>query len=97
VSRSKPAARLFTANAIVLLLIADDPGIRLEALADRAGIDGRHVLRILSALEAAGYITRKGSTRLDATYAVHVGSAVHEPPVETTIGKLLAAFERLNE
>ena len=96
-TRAKPDAPLFTANAIVLLLIAEDPGIRLEALADRAGVDRRHILRILSGLEAAGYITRKGSTRLDARYAVHLGCAVHEPPVETTIGKLLAAFECLNE
>ena len=91
-SPKRAEARLLTVHARVLLLIAADPGVRLDELADRAGIHRRHLLRVLVRLEATGHIARKGSTSLSATYEVHRESTVHEPPIEMTVGQFLAAL-----
>jgi len=57
-------------QAWVLLLIADQPRASLNELARRAAISERHVQRVITCLETAGYVSR---TRPDERnlYTVH--------------------------
>lgn len=47
-----------TNHFLVLLCIAEDPGVRMADIADRMGITERTVQRIVSDLDDAGYLTR---------------------------------------
>lgn len=47
-----------TNHAHVLLCLAGDPEVRMRDVADRVGITERAVQRIVSDLEAAGYVDR---------------------------------------
>jgi DNA-binding IclR family transcriptional regulator len=60
-----------TNHALVLLCLAVDPGQRLRDVAAAVGITERAVQRIVTDLEAAGYLTRervgrRNRYRLDA-------------------------------
>ncbi|MEA2057748.1 MAG: helix-turn-helix domain-containing protein [Actinomycetota bacterium] len=48
-----------TSHARVLILISQNPDIRVRDLADRAGITERSAQRIIVELEEGGYLTRE--------------------------------------
>ena len=50
-------------HAQVLLCIAHDPGVRLRDIGDQVGITERAAHRIVSELDAAGYLTRRRDGR----------------------------------
>jgi predicted ArsR family transcriptional regulator len=50
-------------HAQVLLCIAHDPGVRLRDIGDQVGITERAAHRIVSELDAAGYLTRQRDGR----------------------------------
>lgn len=58
----RPSWTFLTNHAHVLILLADDPEVRLRDVAERVGITERAVQRIVAELEAGGYveITRAG-------------------------------------
>lgn len=47
----------FTNHAHVFICIAEDPNARIRDLAERVGITERAIQRIITELEAAGYLT----------------------------------------
>ena len=47
-----------TNHLVVLLCIAEDAGVRMSDIADRAGVTERAVQRIVADLVDAGYLTR---------------------------------------
>jgi len=47
-----------TNHLVVLLCIAEDAGVRMSDIADRAGVTERAVQRIVADLVHAGYLTR---------------------------------------
>jgi DNA-binding transcriptional ArsR family regulator len=48
-----------TSHARVLLLLAHDPQLRVEEIADAANVSNRSVYRILADLSEAGYLRRR--------------------------------------
>jgi DNA-binding IclR family transcriptional regulator len=58
-----PGWSFLTNHAQVLLCIAHDPGIRLREIGEAVGITERAAHRIVVALAAAGYISRKRNGR----------------------------------
>jgi DNA-binding MarR family transcriptional regulator len=48
-----------TNHFLVLLCIAEDPGIRMADIGQRVGITERAVQRIVADLAEAGYVTRR--------------------------------------
>lgn len=54
-----PKWTFLTNHAQVLLCIADDPGIRLREIGERAGITERAAHRIVGELERSGYLSRE--------------------------------------
>ena len=87
-AKAQPA-RMFTSQAAVLLLIAQNPLIRYHQIADLAGIAVKTAERAVFQLEAAGYISRKQSTSLSAAYTVHRDRRILDGAVTTTVGELL--------
>jgi DNA-binding Lrp family transcriptional regulator len=55
----RPAWTFLTSHARVLLVIADDPAVRIRDIAGSCGITERYVLQIVSDLEASGYLRRE--------------------------------------
>ena len=51
--------KFLTNHGLVLLCIADDPGIRLRDIAARVGITERAAHRIVASLVDSGYVTRE--------------------------------------
>jgi MarR family len=58
-----PAWTFLTNHALVLVCIAQDPGVRLRDIGARVGITERAAHRIVAELAAAGYITRQRNGR----------------------------------
>lgn len=54
-----PSWTFLTNHARVLLLLAEDPELRMRDIAARAGITERAVQRIVADLEAAGYLAHE--------------------------------------
>jgi DNA-binding Lrp family transcriptional regulator len=98
VRKQKPAPvaasawTFLTNHAHVLVLIAQDPEIRLRDVAERVGITERAVQRIVADLEAAAYLERKRFGRRNH-YLVDLEMPVRHP-VEANrtrnVGELLA-------
>lgn len=90
-----PAARpwtLLTSHGRVLLLIAQNPDLRLRDIADAAGITERSAQGIVSDLEAAGYIEREKVGRRN-TYRLHPEMPFRHPAeAGHSVGELLALF-----
>lgn len=59
----RPSWAFLTNHALVLLCIAQDPGVRLRDIGDRVGITERAAHRIVTELGNAGYITRERNGR----------------------------------
>lgn len=51
--------KFLTNHGLALLVIADDPGVRLRDLADRLSITERAAHRIVSELVDSGYVARE--------------------------------------
>jgi MarR family protein len=83
---------LLTTHGLVLLAIAQDPGIRLRDVADRVGITERAVQRIVGDLVDAGYLSRRREGRRNA-YLLH--GELHLPHPTTRhqeVGALMAVL-----
>jgi len=73
-----PDWTFFTNHAHVLFCISLDPEIRLRDVADRVGITERAVQRIVTELEAGGFITRQRTGRRNS-YVVHPNLPLRHP------------------
>ena len=83
-----------TNHARVLIMISEDPEIRLRDLAVMIGITERSAQRIVSELEEAGYLThdrvgRRNHYRVSLTVGLR---HPHEQDVE--VGRLLDLFSK---
>lgn len=67
-----------TNHSHVLFCLASEPTIRLRDVADAVGITERAVQRIVSELEAAGYITRTRTGRRNQ-YSIHADKPLRHP------------------
>jgi predicted transcriptional regulator len=78
-----------TNHARVLVVVAHDPGIRLRDIGDRVGITERAAHRIVTELEAAGYITRERNGRRNQ-YTVNADLPLNDPIASSnSVGELL--------
>ncbi len=78
-----------TNHTRILLVIAEDPTVRLRDIAARLEITERAAQRIVSELDDAGYLSRRRSGRRNV-YTVHGNERLRIPKArETTIGELL--------
>jgi len=82
-----------TNHAHVLLCIADDPDVRLRDVAARVGITERAVQRIVTDLQAGGYLTVSKEGRRNR-YSLHTERPLRHPlerhrPVKTLIDLML--------
>lgn len=83
---------LLTSHGRVLLLIAQQPDIRLRDVAERALITERAASGIVRDLEQAGYLTRHREGRRN-TYVVHTDRAFRHPAEAAhTVGELIGVF-----
>ena len=83
---------LLTSHGRVLLLIAQNPELRLRDIAESAGITERSAQGIVSDLEDAGYIERERVGRRNS-YRLHPEMPFRHPAESGhTVGELLALF-----
>lgn len=83
---------LLTNHGRVLLIIADDPDVRLRDVAASVGITERSVQMIVADLEEAGYISRERRGRRNH-YAVNSGKHFRHPhEAGHRVGELLELF-----
>jgi predicted transcriptional regulator len=84
--------KFLTNHGLALLLIANDPGLRLRDIADQIGITERATHRIVSGLVESGYVTRTKAGRRN-TYEV-CGELPLKLPVERDVqlGELLGVI-----
>lgn len=83
-----------TNHALVLLCVARDPQTRLRDIAERVGITERAAHRIVTDLEAAGYLTRhrKGNRN---HYEIHPELPFRHPTNEDhAVGEMLKVMLR---
>jgi predicted transcriptional regulator len=84
-----PSWSFLTNHALVLLCIAQDPGIRLRELGETIGITERAVHRIVSDLAAAGFVARERRGRRNH-YKIEADRSIPDPLARTRrIGELL--------
>lgn len=62
-ARTKPKWTFLTNHGQLLLCIADEPGLTLREIGERIGITERAAHRIVTELEASGYLSRKRNGR----------------------------------
>jgi DNA-binding MarR family transcriptional regulator len=88
---SRPASWSFLTNhALVLICIAQDPGIRLREIGETVGITERAAHRIVGELVAAGYVTRRRVGRR-SQYTIRQDLPVPDLPERNRpVGDLLA-------
>lgn len=83
---------LLTSHGRVLLLIAQNPELRLRDIAESAGITERSAQGIVSDLEEAGYIERERVGRRNS-YRLHPEMPFRHPAESGhTVGELLGLF-----
>jgi hypothetical protein len=83
---------LLTSHGRVLLLIAQNPELRIRDLAERAGITERSAQAIVTDLEAVGYIDRQKVGRRN-TYSLHPELPFRHPAeADHTVGELIDLF-----
>jgi DNA-binding IclR family transcriptional regulator len=80
---------LLTRGFILLLAIARQPGIRLEALSRIAGVSQRQAIRLINDLEDAGYVQRGGRPNL-RDYRINPRARVREADRDISLHELLA-------
>ena len=85
---------ILTNYAHVLLVIADDPEIRIRDIAARVGITERAAQRIVRELLAEGYLDARKVGRRN-TYSVDVDRPLRHPmEAERNIGQLIALLRQ---
>jgi DeoR/GlpR family transcriptional regulator of sugar metabolism len=92
VEDSKRAWTFLTRHAQILVVIANDPGLRLRDIGDRVGITERAAHRIVSELAEAEYITRtrKGTRN---SYTINTAAPLPDPVArQQNVGQLLAVL-----
>ena len=90
----EPTWTFLTNHAHVLICIAMDPKARLRDIADLVGITERAVARILSELEASGYVEHKRDGRRNI-YKVRTNLPFRHPlEHHRNVGVLLEAIVR---
>lgn len=81
-----------TNHGHVLLSLARDPQLRLRDLADQVGITERSAQKIVTELEAAGYVTKTKIGRRNV-YQLDPGAHFRHPlEADHLIGELLSIF-----
>jgi hypothetical protein len=76
---SSPTSWTFlTSHARVLLCIAQDPGIRLREIGERAGVTERAAHRIVGDLAGAGYLSRERHGRRNR-YTINSNLTLPDP------------------
>jgi Winged helix-turn-helix DNA-binding len=89
---ASPSWTFLTRHAQALLCIADDPGIRLRDIGDLVGITERAAHRIVSELEAAGYISRERRGRRNH-YTIRLQAPLPDPVArDQKVGDLLGVL-----
>ena len=79
-----------TNHALVLLCLAEDPYVRLLAIAERVGITDRAVQKIIADLEVDGAIERTKEGRCNR-YEVNQGHTLRHPlEAGRTVGQLIS-------
>lgn len=87
---AEAAWTFLTNHAHVLLLIAQDPDIRLREVAAQVGITERAVQRIVADLEAETYLQRRRLGRRNQ-YQVNLERPLRHPvEAHRTVGSLMA-------
>src|SRR4029450_13036148 len=88
--RSSPHRWTFITNhAQVLLVLAQEPDLRVREIAGATGITERYAYSILRDLEEAGYVDRRRSARSNA-YRIHPDVTLGDPLIEDqSLRKLL--------
>lgn len=74
----EPCWTFLSNHALVTMCLVDDPFMRMRDVAVRVGITERAVQRILTELEASGYITRHRDGRRNR-YTVHLNQSIGHP------------------
>lgn len=83
---------LLTSHGRVLLLIANQPDLRLRDLADLSGITERSAQSIVSDLERAGYIVKERVGRRNS-YSINRDQPFrHRAETGHTVGELIDVF-----
>ena len=83
---------LLTNHALVLAVIAEEPGVRIREIAERVEITERAVESLLTDLISVGFLSRKRVGRRNA-YQVHGENRLRHPLVgERTVSNLLSAI-----
>ena len=89
-----PAWTFLSNHAHVILLIAQDPEVKLRDVALQVGITERAVQRIVADLEAAGYLERERLGRRNR-YRIHPEVPLRHPiEAHRDVGALLALVLR---
>jgi DNA-binding Lrp family transcriptional regulator len=85
-----PTWSFLTNHALVLLCIAQDPGMRLRDIGEAVGITERAAHRIVAELAEAGYISRRRNGRRN-NYTIQPHLPLPDPLArDRKIGDLLA-------
>jgi DNA-binding IclR family transcriptional regulator len=86
--------RLITNHAAVLAVIARDPRLRLEQIAERVGVSARAAQRIVADLEQSGYVEVRRNGRCNA-YRVLLDAPVRHTGLDrpAEVAALLAALD----
>ena len=87
-----PSWTFLSNHGLVLLCIAEDPGVRLRELGDRVGITERAAHRIVTELVHAGYLIRERNGRRNR-YQITVDRPLPEPLArDKKLGDLLTVL-----
>jgi len=81
---------LLTNHAHVLCILASEPTVRVRDLADRVALTERAVLRIVSELEAAGYVRHRRRGRRNIYEVDRDLPLSHPTERHLTVGTLVA-------
>lgn len=83
---------LLTSHGRVLLLIAQDPDLRIRDIADAAGITERSAQTIVTDLEEVGYIDRERVGRRNVYRINRHLPFRHPAEADHTVGELIDLF-----
>src|SRR2546421_11116456 len=88
-ARTMPKWTFLTNHGQLLLCIAEEPGLTLREIGERIGITERAAHRIVTELEASGYLSRKRNGRRNH-YTIRPYLRLPDPVArERQIGELL--------
>lgn len=89
--------KFLTNHAHTLICIAQDPGVRIQDIADRVGITLRAAQSIVGDLVDAGYVTRTRVGRRNR-YEVHTNLPFRHPIAQDhRVGELLSVLARTKD